>query len=601
MDNSYKKNFDENVKLPYYGIPILISYMKNRKGLLVLMLVTVAINGATDACYALFNRYALDEFILPKTMDGMTAFILVYAIFMAVRTVAAYLSFMTTTKMNYLITHDIRNILFNKLQDLSFSYFNQNSVGYIHSRLISDTARIGNLASWDVFGTVWDISTIIVILGVMISINKLLALIIVIYIVVSFVIARRLYDKMADANKVVREINSEITDKFNEGITGAKTIKTLVVEKFMTKRFAEKTSKMRSARRVYVHYVYFIVSMIAFFGTASVAAMIFYGGNLVLDNVIDISALSVFATYIYSLIDTIDDLAWNMSEYASGSVNIARVQNILDMISDVNDSDEVIQKYGDSLNPKKENWEDLVGDIKFENVSFTYPDGTEEVLNDFSLDVPAGTSVAIVGETGAGKSTLVNLACRFFEVQKGRVLIDGRDIKDRSALWLHSNIGYVLQSPHLFSGSIRENLKYGKEDATDDEIFAALDIVNARSIVEKTGKGLDAEVGEGGDLLSTGEKQLLSFARAIISDPKILVLDEATSSIDTLTEKLIQDAINRVIRGRTSFIIAHRLSTITDCDVILVVDDGKIVEQGTHDELMKKRGRYFDLYIMQTT
>jgi ATP-binding cassette subfamily B protein len=259
----------------------------------------------------------------------------------------------------------------------------------------------------------------------------------------------------------------------------------------------------------------------------------------------------------------------------------------------------VIEKYGDAFRPKRENWEELEGEIEFRDVSFRYPDGDEYVLTDFNLKVPAGTNVAIVGETGAGKSTLVNLVCRFYEPTKGQVLIDGRDARARSLLWLHSNIGYVLQSPHLFSGTVRENLRYGKPDATDEEIMEALRIVSAESVLAKMEKGLDTDVGEGGGMLSTGEKQLLSFARAILADPRILVLDEATSSIDTVTEKAIQNAIAAVIKGRTSFVIAHRLSSIVDADVILVVKGGKIIGRGTHEELMRQKGYYYELYTRQ--
>ena len=280
-------------------------------------------------------------------------------------------------------------------------------------------------------------------------------------------------------------------------------------------------------------------------------------------------------------------------------MNIERLTRLLHTESDVADRREVTERYGDTFHPKKENWEPLEGDVEFKDVSFRYPDGEEFVLEHFNLKVPKGTNVAIVGETGAGKSTLVNLVCRFFEPTMGEVLIDGRDARDRSQLWLHSNIGYVLQTPHLFSGTVRDNLRYGKPDASDAEIMRALELVHADFVIEKMDKGLDSEVGEGGDLLSTGEKQLLSFARAILADPKILVLDEATASIDTLTEKLIQDAIQTVIRGRTSFVIAHRLSTIVDADVILVVKDGKIIERGTHASLMQQHGYYHELYTRQ--
>ena len=273
--------------------------------------------------------------------------------------------------------------------------------------------------------------------------------------------------------------------------------------------------------------------------------------------------------------------------------------NLINTESDVADTEEVIEKYGNSFNPKKENWEELHGDIEFKDVSFKYPDGDDYILEHFNLKVMQGTNVAIVGETGAGKSTLVNLVCRFFEPTSGKLLIDGRDARERSLLWLHSNIGYVLQTPHLFSGTVRDNLKYGNPAATDEEIMAALRLVSADRIVASMEKGLDSDVGEGGNQLSTGGKQLLSFARAILSDPRILVLDEATSSIDTVTEKKIQDAIKVLTDGRTSFVIAHRLSTIVGADVILVVQDGKITERGTHKELIKNKGYYYELYSRQ--
>ncbi|MBR6616215.1 MAG: ATP-binding cassette domain-containing protein, partial [Lachnospiraceae bacterium] len=280
-------------------------------------------------------------------------------------------------------------------------------------------------------------------------------------------------------------------------------------------------------------------------------------------------------------------------------VNVERFSTLMETQSDVCDTAAVEAKYGDSFEPKRENWEPLHGDITFEDVSFKYPDGDEYVLEHFNLHIPQGTNVAIVGETGAGKSTLVNLVCRFFEPTSGRVLIDGRDARERSQLWLHSNIGYVLQTPHLFSGSVLENLRYGNPNATMEQIEEAVKSVSADEVIARMEHGYESNVGEGGDLLSTGEKQLLSFARAILADPRIFVLDEATSSIDTVTEKKIQDATDRLMKGRTSFVIAHRLSTIRQADIILVIKDGKIIEQGSHKELITKRGEYYNLYTKQ--
>ena len=288
-----------------------------------------------------------------------------------------------------------------------------------------------------------------------------------------------------------------------------------------------------------------------------------------------------------------------LSALTNVQVNVERFTKLMETESDVRDTPEVVEKYGDSFHPKKENWEPLYGDIEFRDVTFRYPDGQENILEHFNLKVPQGTNVAIVGETGAGKSTLVNLVCRFFEPTEGQVLIDGRDARERSQLWLHSNIGYVLQTPHLFSGSVLENLRYGNEHATMEQIEAAVRAVSADEIIARLPEGYESDVGEGGNSLSTGEKQLLSFARALLADPRIFVLDEATSSVDTVTERLIQNAIEKVMAGRTSFIIAHRLSTIRRADVILVVHGGRIVESGSHRELMAAKGAYWQLYTRQ--
>ncbi len=332
------------------------------------------------------------------------------------------------------------------------------------------------------------------------------------------------------------------------------------------------------------------VPVVVFCSSMAVALVLYYGGNLTLSGLMDFATFSLFITYAVSIFEPIQQLARIAADFISLQASIERVTDLLEKEPDIKDSPEVAEKYGDSFHPKKENWEPIKGDIEFDHVTFRYPDGTENVLEDFCLKVPAGTTVAIVGETGAGKSTIVNLACRFFEPTSGRILIDGRDYKERSMLWLHSNLGYVLQNPHLFSGTVRDNIRYGNPSATDEQVEAAAKLVAADKAVAKLDKGYDSDVGEGGDRLSTGEKQLVSFARAVLSSPPIFVLDEATSSIDTETEQLIQQAITTLLEGRTSFVVAHRLSTIRHADVILVVDDGKIVERGTHDELMEQGG-----------
>ena len=406
-------------------------------------------------------------------------------------------------------------------------------------------------------------------------------------------------NKILRWNRKVRKINSRITSGYNEGIMGAQTSKTLVIEDKNLEEFQETvercvTAAIRAARLSAVY-----VPLILFCGSLATAIVLGRGGQMVMDNLLMIGTLSAFTSYAVGIFEPIQQLARNLAELISIQANIERVVTLLDQEPTVTDSPEVAEKYGDTLHPKKENWEPIRGDIEFQDVSFHYPDGKEEVLSHFNLKVPAGTTIAIVGETGAGKSTLVNLACRFFEPTGGKILIDGKDYRERSQLWLHSNIGYVLQSPHLFSGTIEENIRYGRLDATEEEIREAARAVSVDMIVEKLEKGYQTEVGEGGSRLSTGEKQLISFARAILADPRIFVLDEATSSIDTQTEQLIQKATEKLLKGRTSFIIAHRLSTIRHADLILVVRDGKIMEQGKHEELLDQKGYYYHLCRQQ--
>ncbi|MBR4163451.1 MAG: ABC transporter ATP-binding protein [Solobacterium sp.] len=591
---------NEKVKtLPFFGIPKIIPFVKPYKKTVILMILMGIVASLIDSVYPLFNRYALDHFVVGGTLDTLKYFIILYIVILVFQVIINYVSMAWCGTVEMSVDRDLRNASFNHLQELSFSYFNQNNVGYIHARVMSDTGKIGELVAWRMMDIIWNGSYILFVLVMMISINPGLAMMVLLLVPVAIVVISFLQKKMIVLNRQIREMNSKITGDMNEGITGARSIKTLVVEELMDRDFMKDTENMRKTSVHAVHYSAFFSASMTMLSSAALAIVLWKGGMLTMEQVIQIGTLSVFMTYALNLMEPIQMIIETISALIAIQVNIERFTRLLETESDVADTKEVIEKYGDTFQPKKENWEELYGDVEFKHVSFMYPDGNELVLDHFNLKVPQGTNVAIVGETGAGKSTLVNLVCRFFEPTKGQVIIDGKDARERSQLWLHSHIGYVLQTPHLFSGTVRDNLKYGKPDATDEEIMEALKLVSAEFVLEKMDKGLDSDVGEGGDMLSTGEKQLLSFARAILADPRILVLDEATASIDTLTEKAIQDAIEKVIKGRTSFVIAHRLSTIVNADVILVVQDGKIIERGKHQELMKKKGYYYDLYTRQ--
>ncbi len=595
----HKEEQKEYVSLPYFGINKLIPYLKPYRWILISMITLGLAGGIVDIILPLFQRYALNHFIGEKTLDKLSSFIIAYVLILGFQVVANAISAYQACQIEMYVGRDMKRESFNHLQTLAFSYFNQNSVGYIHARVMSDTNRIGALVSWGLLDCIWHGSYIIGAIVVMLSINFKLALWVLLVLPVAVTAAAFFQKKLVTLNRRIREVNSRITGNFNEGITGAKTTKTLVIEKKMEDHFNETTAEMKKVSIHGTHYRAMFSSMLSFSASFALAIVLWRGGIITMEGVLEIGTLSVFMSYAMGMMEPVQWLVRVISDLITVQVNVERFTRLMETESDVSDSKEVIEKYGDSFEPKKENWEPLYGDITFEDVSFKYPDGEEYVLEHFNLHVPQGTNVAIVGETGAGKSTLVNLVCRFFEPTSGRVLIDGRDARERSQLWLHSNIGYVLQTPHLFSGTILENLRYGNPDATMEHIEAAIKSVSAEGVIERMDKGYDSDVGEGGDLLSTGEKQLISFARAILADPRIFVLDEATSSIDTVTEKKIQDAIEHLMEGRTSFVIAHRLSTIRQADVILVVKDGKIVEQGTHAELIARKGSYYHLYTRQ--
>ena len=590
---------EKQKRLPFFGIPKLFPYLYPYRFRIISMILLGGVSSAIDAAYPLFNRYALDHFVGERTLRGIQWFVALYLILLFGQGIINYVSSVSCGKVEMMLDRDLRNDAFSHLQTLSFAYYNANSVGYIHARVMSDSGLIGEAVSWRMMNLVWNGFYVAGVFVVMLIINLRLALIILLLVPVAVLLMTWFQRKLLYYNRKIREINSKITGNYNEGITGARTIKVLGVEEKMIGDFTKETQNMRRTSIREAHFSALFISTVAMMSALTLSLVLWQGGRLTMEGLMMIGTLSVFMSYALELLEPIQSIIETLSAFIAIEANIERVTRLLAEESDVTDTPEVIEKYGDAFHPKRENWEELEGEIEFRDVSFRYPDGDEYVLTDFNLKVPAGTNVAIVGETGAGKSTLVNLVCRFYEPTKGQVLIDGRDARARSLLWLHSNIGYVLQSPHLFSGTVRENLRYGKPDATDEEIMEALRIVSAESVLAKMEKGLDTDVGEGGGMLSTGEKQLLSFARAILADPRILVLDEATSSIDTVTEKAIQNAIAAVIKGRTSFVIAHRLSTIVDADVILVVKGGKIIGRGTHEELMRQKGYYYELYTRQ--
>lgn len=565
-------------------------------------LITFGLNillAGVDIVVPLFQSYAIDHFIVRETLDGLILFAFAYVAVIVMQTVSVYLSVHAATTIEMNVGKDLKWAQFEHLQTLSFSYYNTTPVGYIHARVMSDTLRIASMIAWGLVDMFWALLFVVSVFGIMFFLNAKLALLILLIVPCIAVVTVFFQNKILHWNRKVRKINAQITSAYNEGITGVKTSKSMVIEKDNEEEFFKRSSEMKlsAGRAAKLNAIY--IPVILFFSSMAAAIVLYRGGYMVQSQVMQLGTLSVFISYAVTIFEPIQQLARLLAELISCQANIERVMDLLEQELHVMDSEEVTEKYGDNFHPKKENWERIQGDIVFEDVSFQYPDGKEYVLEHFNLHIPAGMNVAIVGETGAGKSTLVNLVGRFFEPTKGRILIDGVDYRERSQLWLHSQIGYVLQNPHLFSGTLRENIRYGRLDADDEEIEAAAKSVSADVVAQKLEKGYESDVGESGGRLSTGEKQLISFARAILADPAIFVLDEATSSIDTATEQLIQKATEKLLKGHTSFVIAHRLSTIRNADLILVVKDGKIIERGSHEELLNEGGYYYDLYYKQ--
>ena len=576
----------------------LWGFLKTHKVLIAVMFASELLISAVSVVTPLFQSYAIDEYIAKNTAEGIGWFILAYSALILASTALQYIETRSGMNLEMYLLRDMRRATFNKLQTLPVSYFNANSVGALHARVMSDSEKIGGIVVWDGNHGLRHIVYVAGAVCVMFSINAYLALC-VLAVVPLITLATALFQrKLIKLNRKEREINARITAGFNEGITGAPTTKSLAIENRLDEDFFRNTAEIKKKSVQLVHYRSLFFSLITFASSAALAAVLWYGGIITAEQVIGIGTLSVFMTYAQGMVAPVQWATGAIADLISVKVNLERITALLNE-DGAPDAPEIVEKYGDGFDHKRENWEKIDGDVEFENVSFRYPDGGGYVLENFNLKVKRCSSVAIVGETGAGKSTLVNLLCRFYEPTSGRILIDGKDVRERSCGWLHANIGYVLQSPHLFSGTVRENLLYGKEDATEEELLAAVKSVNADKVIEKLENGLDSHVGEGGGTLSAGEKQLLSFARAILADPSLFILDEATSSIDTLTEKLVQDAVEKLMSGRTCFIIAHRLSTVKNADVILVVSDGKIIERGNHKELLAMRGHYYNMYVKQ--
>lgn len=569
-------------------LKILVHILPQKKRLILLSGVMVVI-ALTDTSFPLMLRYAVDKMIIPRSLDNIWAFSAIYFVLVALQFLLVYLLIDITGRVETGMNYDLRVDCFKKLQAMDFSYFDRTPVGWLVARLSSDISRLGDLVAWGIVDTVWGVAVLLFIMIVVFSISWKLALILLALIPIIAWISLHFQVKMHNNFRRVRRLNSMITSGFGEGIHGAKTTKTLVLEEDNLASFSSLTQDMyaSSVKAANASALFMpLVLMVSSFGTGLI---LWRGGAYVLSGSIGFGTMVAFINYTMQMWEPLSNVAHIFAELQHAQAAAERVYSLLEL------KPEIISRveYSAAWQAKR-----MQGEISIQDISFAYKKG-QQVFQDFSLEIEAGESIALVGETGTGKTTLVNLICRFYEPGSGKILIDGEDYKDIPISWIHSQLGYVQQVPHLFQGTVMENIRYGRLDATDSEVMDAARLVKADDFIQKLPGTYSYQVGEAGNLLSTGQKQLIAFARVVLANPALLILDEATASIDTETEMLVQEAINTVLKGRTGIIVAHRLSTIRKVDRILMMHKGQILEMGSHSELMALKGRYYQLYMNQ--
>lgn len=549
-------------------------------------LFSMVLGTIVEGYLTFLSKRIIDEGIMARDMEQVMRLLPQFglSVLLVALSVLGFIS--AASRLGERVQYDLRQTMFARLQELSLSYYDRTPVGWLMSRLTSDASRVGELVSWGFLDLAWGAAGILVSLAFMAVINVRMMLIVLAVVPVLVVVAIQFKKKILVEYRDVRKMNSKITGAYNENITGVRVVKALRREEGNRTEFGGLTRSMYRAgfRAAWLSALFLpIVQLISAVGVSSI---VLYGGWQYQLGGMSIGGIQAFIYYITFMLFPIQEMARVYAEMQQAIASGERIFSLIDAVPE-------IQDHGRAQQPAS-----LRGDIIFENVDFRYEE-EKPVLRDFNLHVKQGETIALVGPTGAGKSTIVNLVCRFYEPSEGRILINGKDYTDWTLHGIHSRIGVVLQTPYLFSGTIRENLRYGRIDATDREVENAAAMAGADPFIQELEEAYDSQVGEGGVLLSVGQTQLLSLARAILADPDIFIMDEATSSVDTLTEATIQEAMGAVLQGRTSFIIAHRLSTIRKADRILVIGDGRIQEQGSHAQLIQQRGRYYNLYTKQ--
>lgn len=574
-----------------------------------------------DALFVQITRWVIDGVVRDGAAAPFGRYVAVYLAITVVFSGCVWSFINLAGSLCHHLAHDIRTESFDKLQTLEFAFFDTRPVGWLISRLTSDCDRLARVIGWGLLDITWGITYVVMIAASLLYMNWRLGLIVIGVVPPLALISRFFQKKMLLSSREIRKFNSQITAGYNESIQGVRTTKTLGREADNLGEFQSLTTSMFDASVLNARQTSIYYPIVTTLGSLAAGLALWRGGYLTAGGAMSLGTLVAFVNFAGQFFNPINQLAQRLTEMQGAQAAGERVLGLLETVPAIKDSDAVLARISGHAAAKPGSSGGLavphqppiaqhpspialdglpsrIDSIEFRGVTFRYENGPV-VLHDFNLTVRAGETIALVGPSGGGKSTIVSLVCRFYEPVSGSILLNGTDYRERSLAWLQSQLGIVLQTPHLFKGNVRENIRYGRLTATDAEVEAAAKLVNAHEFITQMENGYDSPVGEGGNRLSTGQRQLLSFARALLANPQIFVMDEATSSIDTETEQLIQRGLETIFSGRISFVVAHRLSTIRRADRILVITGGRIEEFGTHAELLRQRGHYYELYTSQ--